>query len=115
MFTNKKNIIEFNKTATTSRGNMITHTVYYIVKTDSVTQKIGIGEAAPLIGLSIDAVDNFEDYLQFVLNQLNNGFNQEDIDLENWPAIQFALETALAELKFGGKRKIFENNLSVFL
>jgi o-succinylbenzoate synthase len=113
MFTYKKHILEFNKPATTSRGSLQTHTVYYIVKTDTVTQKIGIGEAAPLKGLSIDAVDNFEDYLQFVLNQLNNGFNQEDIDLENWPSIVFALETALADLNFGGKRKIFENNFII--
>ena len=63
MFTYKKHILEFNKPATTSRGSLQTHTVYYIVKTDTVTQKIGIGEAAPLKGLSIDAVDNFEDYL----------------------------------------------------
>ena len=110
MFTYKKHILEFNKPATTSRGSLQTHTVYYIVKTDAITQKIGIGEAAPLKCLSIDAVNNFEDYLQFVLNQLNNGFNQEDIDLENWPSIVFALETALADLNFGGERKIFENN-----
>lgn len=110
MYTYKKHLLEFNKPATTSRGSLQTHTVYYILKTDALTQKIGIGEAAPLKGLSIDAVDNFETYLQLVLNQLNNGFKLEDIDLENWPSIQFAIETALADLKFGGERKIFEND-----
>jgi o-succinylbenzoate synthase len=113
MFTYKKHILEFNKPATTSRGSLLTHPVYYIIKMDAITQKIGIGEAAPLKGLSIDAVDNFESYLQIILNQLNNGCKQEDLDLENWPSIQFALETALADLKFGGNRKIFENDFII--
>jgi o-succinylbenzoate synthase len=113
MFTYKKHILEFNKPATTSRGSLQTHIVYYIIKTDAITQKIGIGEAAPLKGLSIDAVDNFESNLQIILNQLNNGFKQEDLDIENWPSIQFALETALADLKFGGNRKIFENDFII--
>ncbi|MEI7977776.1 MAG: o-succinylbenzoate synthase [Bacteroidota bacterium] len=110
MFTYRKHILQFNKPATTSRGSMQTHTVFYILKTDVLTKNTGIGEAAPLPGLSIDFVENFETHLQFILNQLNNGFKLEDIDLENWPSIQFAVETALADLKYGGIRKICEND-----
>jgi O-succinylbenzoate synthase len=92
---------------------MQTHTVYYIIKTDVFTQKIGIGEAAPLKSLSIDYVENFESYLQFFLNQLNNGFKQEELDFENWPSIQFAIETALFDFNNGGIRKLFENDFII--
>lgn len=110
MFTYQKHILEFNKPATTSRGSMQTHTIYYVIKSDALTQKMGIGEAAPLKGLSIDYVDHFETQLDHFLQQLNNGFTIQDLDLENWPSIQFALETAVADYNFGGERKIYEND-----
>ncbi len=47
---------------------MQTHTVFYVLKTDALTKNTGIGEAAPLPGLSIDFVENFESHLQLILN-----------------------------------------------
>ncbi len=109
MFTYKKHVLLFNKPATTSRGSMQTHTVYYIIKQHENSNIYGIGEAAPLVGLSIDAVTNFETHLQNTLNSLNNGTLLQNIDLTEWPAIQFAIETAVADLNFGGIRKICDN------
>lgn len=113
MYTYKKHLLTFNKPATTSRGSMLTHTVYYIIKTDVLTQNIGIGEAAPLPGLSIDSVDDFENNLHNILELLNNGLQLNQIDFENWPSIQFGIETALLDLKFGGIRKIAENDFII--
>lgn len=110
MFTYKKHVLLFNKPATTSRGSLQNHTVYYIIKHHANLNIYGIGEAAPLVGLSIDAVDNFEVQLQNILNNLNNGVLLKNIDLAAWPAIEFAIETALADLNFGGNRKIFDNS-----
>jgi o-succinylbenzoate synthase len=109
MFTYQKHILEFNKPATTSRGSLQQHTVYYIKKNSTDSTQIGIGEAAPLMGLSIDYVDYFETQLDYFIQQLNNGFNIKDLDLENYPSIQFALETAIADLNYNGQRKICEN------
>ncbi|MES2380555.1 MAG: o-succinylbenzoate synthase [Bacteroidota bacterium] len=109
MFTYKKHVLLFNKPATTSRGSLRSHTVYYIIKHHENLNIYGIGEAAPLVGLSIDAVDNFEIQLQNVLNNLNNGVLLKNIDLTGWPAIEFGIETALADLNFGGTRKICDN------
>lgn len=109
MFTYKKHVLLFNKPATTSRGSLQSHTVYYIIKHHENLNTFGIGEAAPLVGLSIDAVDDFELQLQNILTTLNNGVLLQNIDLAPWPAIQFAIETALADLHFGGSRKICDN------
>ncbi len=108
MFTYKKHILEFYQAATTSRGTMQTHTVYYIIFTNG--NSIGIGEAAPLPGLSIDATADFESHLQAILFQLNNGIPLHEIDLTYLPAIEFALETALADAQHGGIRKICSNH-----
>jgi o-succinylbenzoate synthase len=110
MFSYKKHVLKFNRPANTSRGSMQTHTVYYIIKKEKDGLKMGIGEAAPLIGLSIDAVDDFENHLNLILTQLNNGFNTSQVDLKPWPSIQFGIETALSDLKYGGSRKICENS-----
>jgi o-succinylbenzoate synthase len=108
LFTYKKHILAFYQAATTSRGAMQTHTVYYIILTKG--NSIGIGEAAPLPGLSVDATASFESQLQDILLQLNNGISLHDIDLTHVPAIAFALETAIADAQYGGTRKICSNN-----
>ena len=49
-------------------------------------------------------------YYEVVKQEETSKLKLEDIDIENWPSIQFAIETALADLKYGGLRKICEND-----
>ena len=99
--------LQFAFDARTSRGPIQTHVAYLITITDG--NKRGIGEASPLVGLSIDAVPSFEKQLQFFLNELASGKQFTDLDLKMWPAIQFGLETAIADFDNGG-HQLFEPN-----
>lgn len=105
-----KRELEFAFDARTSRGEIKNHTAYIIEVFDYLNPSIlGRGEASPLYGLSIDYQNDFENQLKNILQELNNGLRFEDIDLSKLPSIRFALETALADLHYGGQMKIFEN------
>jgi len=103
----RKYPLHFAFDARTSRGAIQTHTAYIIEVSDGV--KTGLGEASPLTGLSIDAVPEFESYLQDCLAQLTEGKKLAHLDLVNWPALKFGLETAIQDFENGGL-KIFETN-----
>lgn len=124
IFTVKCSIIVYNLNfkfdAGTSRGvlrNKLTHFIQ--VRSDQFPNSIGIGEAGPLKGLSIDDVSDFQDKANLILRrveQLNFWADQElllqqidELDLSKFPSIQFALETALLDLIYGGKRQILQN------
>ena len=97
--------------ARTSRGEIKKHSAYIVKVYDILRPKtIGRGEASPLIGLSIDSSDDFENQLKNVIQLLNEGVKKEDLDLNSLPSIRFALETAIADLYYGGKMQIFEND-----
>lgn len=98
----KKLIFKFD--AGTSRGILREHNVYYLrIEKNGIT---GIGEAAPLFGLSIDAIPEFEKKISDFVFQLND---KEIIDLNLFPSIQFALETAQKDLENKGQKKIFDS------
>lgn len=114
-----KKVFEFNFVARTSRGRMKERTCWFIKLWDESNAALfGIGECAPLPGLSIDDKPDFE----IVLNQVAE--NVLSLKLESpsllkdvgklvpveYPSIRFGLETALLDLKNGGKRIIFNNS-----
>lgn len=114
----KKHILDFNFEAGTSRGILTNHTVYYL-KIENPTNKnhYGLGEAAPLKGLSIDYLPNFEVILNNICTQFSKIENLGFADIYKWipntlPSIKFAFETALLDYKYGGIRKIFSNDFS---
>ncbi|MBX0332011.1 o-succinylbenzoate synthase [Pontibacter sp. HSC-14F20] len=113
--------LQFKFDARTSRGAMRTHQVYYLQLRDTDNQQItGIGECAPLPGLSIDARPDLEAKLRQLKNEVNEKLITPDEvlqllksdDLREWPAIRFALETALLDLQRGGRKILFENDFS---
>lgn len=105
-----KRSLEFAFDARTSRGDIKKHAAYIIeVRNLLKPEVIGRGEASPLNGLSIDSHDDFENQLINILQELNNGLRPEDINLLGLPSIRFALETAMADLHFGGQMKVFDN------
>lgn len=99
-----KHVLQFSFEARTSRGAMHEHPVYFIrVHRNVNTSCVGIGEAAPIRGLSIDSRDDFETNLHAFLDVLNSGISWKELDLTAFPSIRFALETAHADLENGGK------------
>ncbi|AKD04595.1 o-succinylbenzoate synthase [Pontibacter korlensis] len=113
--------LQFKFDARTSRGAIKTHQVYFLkVWKPSMPGVYGLGECAPLAGLSIDFRPDLEEKLQQVVDLVNKGKVAlkaggelpEELELQEWPALRFALETALLDLQHGGKRQIFDNAFS---
>lgn len=105
--------LDFNFLATTSRGT-IQHKQIWIIKITCKQSKIvGIGEAAPLQGLSIDiegeliaCLEKYAIHRKLQLSDLMNDLQNKTFD--RLPSVQFALETAVNDLCNGGVRKIFD-------
>lgn len=114
-----KKVFHFNFTARTSRGRMNDRTSWFIKIWDDATPSVfGIGECAPLPGLSIDFKPDYEEVLQGLTTQIPLLSLQSSSLLKDaralvpagHPSIVFGLETALIDLKNGGERIIFNNS-----
>jgi o-succinylbenzoate synthase len=119
----QKYTLDFRFEAGTSRGTLTQRNTYFIKIYDLENPSLfGIGECAPLQGLSIDDVPNYETKLKTFCNS----FNHLDLEVFSWnlpiivdqiitksfPSIQFGFETALHDYLNGGKRQIFVNHFS---
>ncbi|MEJ8801883.1 o-succinylbenzoate synthase [Pontibacter sp. H249] len=113
--------LQFKFDARTSRGAIKEHKVYYIsLSEDAQPEVIGVGECAPLAGLSIDYRPDLEEKIKEVADLINSQKVKlekgaplpEELKLQQWPALYFALETALLDLKNGGKRLLYKNSFS---
>lgn len=115
--------LQFKFNARTSRGAMQQHQVFYLELLDkNKPETTGIGECAPLPGLSPEHQPGFFNTLQNIVNSLNHQFaftNIPDLkaiiynnNLERYPSIAFALETAWLDLQSGGRKLIFNNLFS---
>lgn len=106
-----KHDLTFNFEAKTSRGKIDTHTAHIIKVWDTKNpNQIGFGEAAPLKGLSIDFHPDFETTIRQFLNRLNQSDTIAPEELEAYPSLRFALETALLDLETGGTRSLFQTD-----
>jgi len=108
-----KQTFQFTFQARTSRGAMRSRTSWFVKLWDTDEPEIfGIGECAPLPGLSIDDVPDYEERLKRVLQQLAISTGIQDllsIVSSEFPSIIFGIETALLDLRNGGKREVFKN------
>ena len=118
-----KHTLKFKFEAGTSRGVYTEKDTFFLKIFDSENPAIfGLGEAAPLHGLSIDDFPNYQDILQGACDT----FNGLDLEVFEWniniilaqliddrlPSIKFGFETALLDYMNGGKRVIFDNNFA---
>jgi O-succinylbenzoate synthase len=113
-----KKVFHFNFKARTSRGLMKEKTSWFVrIADDAAPAVFGLGECAPLPGLSVDDRPDYEEALSRIVEQVN-GCQLEANDheqvlsliLPEYPSIRFGFETALLDLKNGGKRLIFDNS-----
>lgn len=115
-----KRTLQFRFDAGTSRGVLRSKDVFWIKAFRVESPQIcGWGEAAPLVKLSPDDRPDFEEVMVKVMKQMETiSLNmEEDFILEKLkevipfelPSIRFGLETALLDLKNGGKKKLFDN------
>jgi o-succinylbenzoate synthase len=119
-FSYHKRTLFFRFEAGTSRGVLKTRDVFWIKAWHhSDIDVVGWGEAAPLVGLSPDFREDFEQKLQecLALAAHQTWPNSESELLAavaelipfELPSIRFGLETALLDLLQGGKKRMFSN------
>lgn len=99
--------LHFKRPARTSRGELTSHTAYYIQLQQG--SRKAWGEAAPLKGLSIDDKPDFELKLKSCCDILNEGLPIDELDLNEFPSLRFAFETAQLGLQFDEPFKLFDN------
>jgi o-succinylbenzoate synthase len=83
----------------------------------SVPGVFGLGECGPLPGLSVDHRPDFEAILENIVSEINRSALSSDdeqsvlkmIPLE-YPSILFGMETALKDLRNGGRHIIYRNS-----
>ncbi|WP_245942256.1 o-succinylbenzoate synthase [Algoriphagus chordae] len=112
-----KRTLVFKFDAGTSRGVLKTKDVFWIKAfITSHPDVIGWGEAAPLVKLSLDDRPDFEQVLQKILSEMSQvNWEADEMpilkQLESLipyvlPSIRFGLETAILDLKNGGRKKV---------
>ncbi|GEO05810.1 o-succinylbenzoate synthase [Adhaeribacter aerolatus] len=116
-------LLQFKFDARTSRGAMQQHQVFYLKLYDTRQKEIfGIGECAPLPGLSPEYTPDFKAKLFRQIEELNQIFIKEGVqNLESiiysnkliiFPSLLFALETAWFDLERGGQRILYHNDFT---
>lgn len=110
----EKHLLKFKKPAGTSRGFLLEKPCWLLKIKDNEQGIEGIGECSIIPGLSIDNELLIDEWLHAVCNKINETQNLSEHfpGLEKFPAIQLALESAILDLKGGGKRVLFDNPFS---
>jgi O-succinylbenzoate synthase len=99
--------IPFKNPILTSRGGM-NHKYGYFITIENGGIK-GIGECSIIKGLSRDNLDTLPDILGYVCDKIEHWeLIKKDI-FKTHPAIVFAVESALLDLKNGGRKILFES------
>lgn len=102
-------LLHFKQPAGTSRGVYTTRQSWIVEAFDTLSPGItGRGECAPLPDLSCDARPEYEQTLRSIcrMTELTGSLNYDM--LRPYPSMLFGLETALLDLKNGGKDELFD-------
>ncbi|MDX1784043.1 MAG: o-succinylbenzoate synthase, partial [Aequorivita vladivostokensis] len=108
----KKHILNFKRPSGTSRGVLNTKETYFLIlKTDD---GFGVGECGLLRGLSIDDRPDYEEELAGVCENLELGVSEADLyeALEEFPSIQFGVETAFKSLHSKNPFELFPSEFT---
>ncbi len=113
--------LQFTFPARTSRGALTEHVAFYLVLRDPERpdRLAGVGEAAPLTGLSPDDDPQFAQHLAAFAARFNRA-NFNDFTPEAalrlvpaaLPSVRFGLETAALDWQRGGRRQLFDTPFS---
>lgn len=106
----KKHIFQFKQPGGTSRGVLHVKSSWYIKVWDEMNPACyGIGECSVLPGLSPDDRPDIEVKLREVCRKIEHYVSHASDLLADWPAIRFALECALLDLRNGGRKILFSS------
>ncbi len=104
----RKFSLRFLRPMGTSRGVMDKRETSILLLRDPQSGVTGLGECAPLAGLSIDARPDFSDKLAEICQQISSGVHCDDLELARWPSIRFGVETASLQISRGGSDILYD-------
>lgn len=107
----KQYILNFKRPGGTSRGVLHTKETWLLQLVEG--DKTGIGECAVFRGLSVDDLPDYEKKLQWLVLHINEKPSFLFNELQNYPSIQFGLETALASLRAEDKFQPYPSAFSM--
>jgi o-succinylbenzoate synthase len=106
----KKYELQFKRPAQTSRGTYTARSVWYLfLEKDGIT---GIGECAPLPGLSRETPEQVELLLNEICTNPESYLYSSE-HTEKIPSVHFALESAWFDLQNKGKQQLFPSDFSI--
>ncbi len=104
----KKHKLQFIIPGGTSRGVLQEKDSWFISVWDEAKPSVvGVGECSIIPRLSIDDVPDLESKIAESVENINQIKDRFQLDLEAYPSLRFAIETALLDLQTGGKRLLF--------
>lgn len=119
-----KHRLHFKFPAGTSRGVLLHKDSYFIkVSQEKAAKLYGLGECAPLQGLSIDDLPDYEARVSEVCRKIREAcpFPEDEAAVLDWvsqhvpaalPSLRFGTEMALLDLLHGGRKNILPNRWS---
>ncbi|MCF8372914.1 MAG: o-succinylbenzoate synthase [Bacteroidales bacterium] len=99
--------------AATSRGILKTRDTWFLLIFDSDNPGLtGIGEIAPLPGLSPELEDNFEFFLKNSCKEVHDMEEEFNWRLQEYPSLRFGFEMAFLDMENKGNRQLFPSKFS---
>ncbi len=109
----RQHTLQFSFPAGTSRGTMHERETWFILVYDTEDPSvIGIGECAPLKGLSIDDRPEFNAKLGSICDRVDNWEAYTSGLYTHYPAIHFGLEMAFRDLESGGSKLLYPSEFT---
>lgn len=108
----QKHILNFKRPSGTSRGVLNSKETYFLIlKTE---ESFGVGECGLLRGLSIDDRPDYEEELAGVCENIELGVSEADLyeALQEFPSIQFGVETAFKSLHSKNPFELFPSEFT---
>jgi len=97
----------------TSRGVLKSKDSWFLKVFDTNNPEIfGLGEASIIRRLSVDDRPDFEEKLKWCIENIDKYNDWISDELNEFPSIKFAFETALLDLKTGGTRVLFQSDFT---
>lgn len=108
----KKHILNFKRPSGTSRGVLNTKETYFLIL--RTEEGFGVGECGLLRGLSVDDRPDYEEELAGVCENIELGVSEADLyeALQEFPSIQFGVETAFKSLHSKNPFELFPSEFT---
>ncbi len=108
----QKHILNFKRPSGTSRGVLKTKETYFLILKNE--ESFGVGECGLLRGLSIDDRPDYEEELNGVCENIALGVSEENLyeALQEFPSIQFGVETAFKSLHSKNPFELFPSKFT---